>query len=150
MSLVLPSSMIGQMIAHAYEEAPNECCGMISGKDGIPTKLHHLRNSEASPYRYQIHPLDYRKVDEENEANGWELMAIYHSHVASRAYPSPTDVRMARWPGSSELDMFPDAYYILISLKDHNAPLIRAFKIKGGKVSRQAIIRPSELPQSLT
>jgi proteasome lid subunit RPN8/RPN11 len=85
-----------------------------------------------------MHPLDFLKVNDEIDKNGWEILAIYHSHVGSRAYPSPTDVLMAKWPGT-QMDMFPDAYYILISLKDRTAPLVRAFTIHGGKVGRQRI-----------
>jgi len=61
---------------------------------------------------------------------------IYHSHVASEAYPSATDIRLAQWPGSNPpVDLYPGAYYALVSLKDRDAPVVRAFEIHAGVVS---------------
>jgi proteasome lid subunit RPN8/RPN11 len=127
----LPKQYVDEMVAHAIEDAPNECCGIIAGKDGIATKLFRAKNSEASPYRYNVDPNDLFRIFRECEANDWSFFAIYHSHTASEAYPSPTDVRLAKnWP---------DAYYILVSLKDRDKPVVRAFRIEDGTVTEDAI-----------
>ena len=136
MTLHLPKAMHNEMVAHAIEDLPNEACGIILGKDGAPTQLRRARNSEASPFRYNIDPLDLLNAEREADAKGWEVLVIYHSHVASDAYPSPTDIRLATWPGSDPpIDLYPDAYYVLVSLKDRANPSVRAYTIHAGEVA---------------
>jgi proteasome lid subunit RPN8/RPN11 len=130
MSLSLPQSFIDEMIAHALEDAPNECCGIIAGDDGRAAKLFRAKNAEASPWRYSVEPKDLFRIFREVEANDWSFLAIYHSHTASEAYPSPTDVRLAFWP---------EAYYVLVSLKDADKPAVRAFRILEGAISEEEI-----------
>jgi proteasome lid subunit RPN8/RPN11 len=128
--LTLPKQVIDDIVAQAQEEAPNECCGIIAGKDGRATKLFQARNDEASPYRYNVDTDDLFRIYRECEENDWEFLVIYHSHTASEAYPSPTDVRLAVWP---------EAYYVLISLQDAERPVVRAFRILDGAVSEEEI-----------
>jgi proteasome lid subunit RPN8/RPN11 len=131
--------MLDEMRAQALEELPNECCGIISGKSGAATKLFRTRNAEASPFRYNIDPRDLLRIEKENDENGWEVLVIYHSHVASDAYPSPTDVRLAQWPGTEPpQDLYPDAYYALVSLK-YDPPQVRAYTIRAGQVAEVAL-----------
>ena len=126
--LALEKRFLDEMVAHAREELPNEACGIVAGKDGAAVKLFRARNAEASPYRYSVDPQDLFGVFKECEENGWEFLAIYHSHVASEAYPSATDVRLAFWP---------EAFYVLVSLMDPDAPVVRAFRILDGQVSEE-------------
>ena len=126
--LTLPGAVIDEIVAHAREEAPNECCGIIGGADGHATKLFRAKNSEASPYRYSVDAKDLFRIYRECEENDWNFLAIYHSHTASEAYPSPTDVRLAFWP---------EAYYILVSLQDGVNPVVRAFRILDGTVTEE-------------
>lgn len=136
MSLRLPKTMVDEMIAHARADLPNECCGIIAGLDGAATKIYRTRNSEASPFRYSIHPLDLKNALEEIDDKGWQVLVIYHSHVASDAYPSPTDIRLSQWPGvEPPLDIFSEAHYVLVSLKDRDQPSVRGFRINLGEVS---------------
>ena len=128
--LTLPDGFITEMVAHAQEEAPNECCGIIAGVEGEATRLFRARNSEASPYRYSVDPKDLFRIYRECEENDWNFLAIYHSHTASEAYPSPTDVRLAFWP---------EAYYILVSLQDAVNPVVRAFRILDSSVSEEEL-----------
>lgn len=130
MTLSLPQSFIDEMIAHAQEDAPNECCGIIAGDGGRATKLFRAKNAEASPWRYSVEPKDLFRIFRETDENGWSFLAIYHSHTASEAYPSPTDVRLAMWP---------EAYYVLVSLKDADKPVVRAFRILEGEISEEEI-----------
>ncbi len=128
--LTLPGGFIEEMVAHAQEEAPNECCGIIAGVNGDATKLFRARNSEASPYRYSVDPKDLFRIYRECEDSDWNFLAIYHSHTASEAYPSPTDVRLAFWP---------EAYYILVSLAAAANPVVRAFRILDGAVAEEEL-----------
>lgn len=135
-TLLLPETMIEEMIQHALDELPNECCGIIAGKDGVATRLYRTRNAEASPFRYNIHPSDILRVEKEIDAEDWQVFVIYHSHVASEAYPSPTDIRLAQWQGTDPpIDLYPGAYYVLVSLRDPDSPEVRAFTIHAGEVT---------------
>jgi proteasome lid subunit RPN8/RPN11 len=119
--------MFDQIVAHAHEEAPNECCGMVAGRDGSATRLYRTRNAEASPLRYVIHPQDQFRVMEEIEERGEELVAIYHSHTGSPAYPSQTDINLA--------EGWPDPLYLICSIAPPEAPEVRAFAIRDGEVT---------------
>jgi proteasome lid subunit RPN8/RPN11 len=134
--------MVDEMVDHAIADLPNECCGVIAAKDSRAVKLYRTRNAEASPFRYSIHPEDLLHITREVDDNDWEVFVIYHSHVASEAYPSPTDVRLSQWPGMDPpVDIFPEAYYVLVSLKDRDAPVVRAFRINGGQVTEETLAR---------
>lgn len=130
MTLELDQRFIDEMIAQAKEDAPNECCGIIAGEDGRSVKLFRARNAEASPYRYSVDSNDLFRIHRECEENGWDFLVIYHSHTASEAYPSPTDVRLAAWP---------EAYYVLVSLEDDDNPVVRAFRIRNGEITEEEI-----------
>ncbi len=128
--LTLPQELIDEMIAHAREDAPNECCGIIAGRDGHAVKLFRAKNAEASPYRYSVDPQDLFRIYRECEENGWEFLVIYHSHTASEAHPSGTDVRLAFWPGT---------FYVLVSLMQPDQPVVRAFRIEEGQVTEEEL-----------
>ena len=112
-----------EMIAHALEDDPNECCGILAGADGNITKLYRITNSSASPFRYQMEPQAFLQAMLDSDRNGWDMLAFYHSHTHSPAYPSQTDVRMAL-----ESWML-DVSYVLISLEHRDSPQIRGFHI---------------------
>jgi proteasome lid subunit RPN8/RPN11 len=133
--------MIDEMVAHASEDLPNECCGIIAGRDSEAMRLYRTRNAEASPFRYNIHPGDLLRIQQEMDANGWQPLVIYHSHVASDAYPSPTDVRLSQWQGTDPpLDLYPGAHYVLVSLKDRDNPVVRSFEISNGIVTEEDLV----------
>ena len=119
------------MVAHALEEDPNECCGLLAGKDGKLTGHYRMRNAEQSPYRYSMDGKELLMTLREIEDGGAELQVIYHSHTHSPAYPSATDVRLATWP---------DAAYLLVSLENRQDPDIRAFRIVEGEVTEEPVV----------
>jgi proteasome lid subunit RPN8/RPN11 len=125
----LMQNYIDRMIRHAVEDAPNECCGIIAGKDGEATGFYQMINAAASPYRYSMDPKELYRVYREIEDQGSDIFAIYHSHTHTEAYPSQTDVRLASWA---------DAIYILISLAQET-PLVRAFWIQDGVITEEEI-----------
>jgi proteasome lid subunit RPN8/RPN11 len=135
MTLRLPRTMVDEMVQHALDDLPNECCGIITGNNGTATRFYRTRNIEASPFRYSIDPRDILQVEKDIDEAGEQVLVIYHSHVASEAYPSPTDVRLSQWQGTDPpIDLYPGAYYVLVSLKDQDHPEVRAYTITGGKV----------------
>ena len=127
MTLELPQILIDEMIAHSREDLPNECCGVIGrAADGALT-LWRATNDQASPWRFNIPAQQllhlYNAID---DADG-DLLVIYHSHVASEARPSPTDLNIARLhKGATEWP-----YWVLVSLADE-PPSVRAWRIDDG------------------
>ncbi len=105
-------------MAHARAEAPNECCGMLAGRDGVATRVHRARNTEASPFMYVMDPREQLAIMDDIDAAGDDLLAIYHSHTRSAAYPSRTDVELAFYPATP---------YLIVSLQDAEHPQLRAF-----------------------
>jgi proteasome lid subunit RPN8/RPN11 len=116
---------VDEIVAHAREEAPNECCGLIAGSNGRATRVHRARNSEASPFRYVVDPQDQLRIMGEIEDAGEELVGIYHSHTRSAAYPSQTDVNLA--------EGWPDPLYLICSIAQPD-PELRAFAIRDERI----------------
>jgi [CysO sulfur-carrier protein]-S-L-cysteine hydrolase len=116
--------MVEEMAAHAREEAPNECCGMIGGIDGEARTLYRATNAEASPLRYSLDAQDQFRIMRQMEEAGEELVSIYHSHTGSPAYPSQTDVNLA---------LYPDAVYVIVSLQSEE-PDVRGYWIRDGEI----------------
>jgi [CysO sulfur-carrier protein]-S-L-cysteine hydrolase len=122
--------LVDELIVHAREEAPNECCGMIGGADGSAETLYRSINAEASPLRYSLDATDQFRIMREMEERGEELLAIYHSHTASAPYPSQTDVNLAAYP---------DSVYLIVSLQDPEDPELRGFWIREGEIEEATI-----------
>ena len=94
-------ALLDEIVAHARRDAPNECCGVVLGRDGAATSARALENLAASPFRFDVDGREliaFAFADEEDDAE--QLVAIYHSHTRSDPYPSQTDVNFAAgWPG---------------------------------------------------
>jgi [CysO sulfur-carrier protein]-S-L-cysteine hydrolase len=120
----IPRRFHDEIVAHARDDAPNECCGLMGGRDGEITSVHRAENLFASPLRFEVaNPV---KLLNAIEGAGEELAGIYHSHTKSEAYPSQTDVNLARgWP---------DPLWFICSLADSEQPVLRAFAIRDGVV----------------
>ena len=117
----ISQQLVDEMVAHAREDLPNECCGMIAGAGGEATEVIRVANAAASPLRYEMDPQGQFDALKEIEADGCELLAIYHSHTKSAAYPSQTDVNQAQnWP---------EQIYVIVSLADDDAPDVKAFTL---------------------
>jgi proteasome lid subunit RPN8/RPN11 len=123
----ISQDLVDEMVAHAREDVPNECCGMVGGRDGVAGKVIRVVNSAASPLRYEMDPQGQFDALKEIEGDGGELLAIYHSHTKSAAYPSQTDVNQAQnWPE-------PD--YVIISLADADAPDVKSYRLADLKIA---------------
>lgn len=120
-------SLVDEMVAHAREDLPNECCGMIGGRDGEATAIVRVANAAASPLRYEMNPQEQYDALKAIEADGGELLGIYHSHTKSAAYPSQTDVNQAvAWP---------EQVYVIVSLQDADAPDVKGYWLKDLKIA---------------
>ncbi|HEX2096775.1 MAG TPA: M67 family metallopeptidase [Solirubrobacterales bacterium] len=119
-----PQSLIDEIVAHAREDLPNECCGMVGGKDGEARTVYRARNGFESPLRFEVDARDlFRIVQKEMPQRDEELVAIYHSHTKSPAYPSQTDVNMAK-------NSWPEAMWIIVSLENAEQPDVKAYWLK--------------------
>lgn len=127
----LPEAYLQDILSHAQEGKPNEVCGLVAGSDGRAIKLYRTTNNDPAPrVRYNVDPLELLNALREMERNHWSLMAIYHSHPATEAYPSATDIGLA---------YYPEAVYVIVSLADAESPVVRAFRIADGKVFEEPL-----------
>lgn len=123
----ISQSLIDEMVAHAREDLPDECCGMIGGRDGEATSVVRVENGAHSPLRYEMDPQGQFDALKQIEDAGDELIGIYHSHTRSAAYPSQTDVNEAR--------MWPEQVYVIVSLEDEEAPDVKAYDLADLKIA---------------
>ncbi len=129
--LELRQDQAATLIAHAVEEAPNECCGLLAGQHGRVERIYRGTNVDHSPYTYVMDPHEQLVAFKDMEAAGLDLMAIYHSHTHTPAYPSKTDVSRA---------YYPEALYVIVSLASPEMPAIRAYHLTDGKIAEERVI----------
>ncbi|HEU4463396.1 MAG TPA: M67 family metallopeptidase [Solirubrobacterales bacterium] len=123
----ISQALIDEMVAHAREDLPNECCGMIGGRDGEALEIVRGVNAAASPLRYEMTGQEMYDIYSAIEKKGMELLAIYHSHTRSAAYPSQTDVNQAvAWP---------EQVYVIVSLENADAPDVKAYDLADLKIA---------------
>lgn len=124
--LKIPKTIHDRILAHARAEAPEECCGLLAGKNGTAETIYPMTNMHRSTVTYMIDPKEQFAVFKEMRAKANDLIAIYHSHPASAAYPSATDVRLA---------YYPDAVYMIVSLENPARPVLKAYRIVENEIS---------------
>jgi proteasome lid subunit RPN8/RPN11 len=118
---VISPETIAELLAHAREEAPRECCGLLIGKGEAVVRSVRARNLDASATRYLIDPEDHFAAIRAARAEGLEVIGAYHSHPSSAPVPSPTDVAEAN-SGSEFL-------YVIVSLSGDE---VRAYRMERG------------------
>jgi len=119
------------MVEHGLAAFPNEACGVLAGKEGRPVKFFPMTNQDASPVSYRLDPKEQLRVFDEIEDEGWDLVAIFHTHTHSEAYPSETDLRQA---------FYPEAVYLVMSLSDRSNPVLRGFRIDEGSLEEEELL----------
>jgi proteasome lid subunit RPN8/RPN11 len=125
-------SLLDELIAHAREDAPNECCGLVavdgaSGPSPRATRVYRAVNTAASPLRFEIDGRELLGAIEQIEDEGWELGAVYHSHTRSPPYPSQTDINFAaNWPGVE---------WVIVGLHGGSEAQVRSYLIEQGSVA---------------
>ena len=125
-TLTLTRALLDEMLAHATGLWPEEACGLVGGREGRAARLYPVENVRHSPVAFEMEPVQQIKALLAMEAEGLELIAIYHSHPHGPARPSMTDVANA---------YYPDAVQLIISLADRARPSVRAFTIVDGTVT---------------
>jgi len=128
--------MVDAIVAHARADHPDEACGIIAGPAGSdrPTRLVPMLNAERSPTFFRFEPQEQFALYQEMTATGEEIVVVYHSHTATEAYPSRTDISLA-----SE----PQAHYLIVSTAESAASegqlSVRSFRIVDGAVTEEEI-----------
>jgi proteasome lid subunit RPN8/RPN11 len=131
-----------EMVAHGLAGFPNESCGLLAGKEGRPVKFFRMTNAAASPSRYRFDSVQQNRVSNEMDDEGWDTLALFHTHTHSEAFPSDTDRKEAFWLGGKEL-AFPGVYYLIMSLSDREHPVLRGFQIaEDGSVKEEELVIP--------
>jgi len=130
--LVIRSDLVDAMVAHARADHPDEACGVIAGPEGSdrPERLIKMDNAERSPTFYRFDSGEQLKVWRAMDDADETPVVIYHSHTATEAYPSRTDISYA-----SE----PDAHYVLISTRDEQEHELRSYRILDGVVTEEPV-----------
>lgn len=126
----IPQSIINDMLAHAKEGYPHEVCGLITGKENLPSRIFRMSNIDKSSVSYMMDPAEQFRAFKEIRNEGLELLAIYHSHPTSPSYPSQTDVRLA---------FYPEAVYVIVSLQKVGNPDVKGFRILDGRISDEVL-----------
>ena len=119
-----------KIVEHARRDHPDEACGVIAGRAGRPERFIPMINAARSPTFYEFDSLDLLKLYREMDSRDEEPVVIYHSHTATEAYPSRTDISYA-----SE----PEAHYVLVSTRDDEVVEFRSFRIVDGIVTEEPV-----------
>jgi len=134
----ISTKLLDELIAHAKEEAPNECCGVVAVDLDTPsavspraTEVHRAMNMAASPLKFEVDGKELLGLIDAIEGDGQELGAIYHSHTRTAPRPSQTDINFAvNWPGVE---------WVIVGLADGEAPEVRSYLIEDGLVREVAL-----------
>ena len=145
--LVIRRDLVDAMVAHARRDHPDEACGVIAGPLGSdrPERFIEMENAERSPTFYRFDAAEQLKVWREMDANDEVPVVVYHSHTATEAYPSRTDIGLA---------MEPNAHYVLVSTREHgnnDGPVeFRSYRIIDDEVTEEEVSVVSSLPARST
>lgn len=130
--LVIRADLVDAMVAHARADHPDEACGVLAGPDGSDRPERHIAmvNAERSPTFYRFDSGEQLKVWREMDDSDEVPVVIYHSHTATEAYPSRTDISYAAEP---------DAHYVLVSTRDPEQHELRSYRILDGVVTEEPV-----------
>lgn len=130
--LTIRADLVDAMVAHARRDHPDEACGMLAGPEGSdrPERFVPMVNAERSPTWYRFDSMEQLRVHRAMSEAGEVPVVIYHSHTATEAYPSRTDVSIAQEP---------DAHYVLISTRDPDDYELRSYRIVDGVVTEEPV-----------
>lgn len=121
----IPRRLYDEMVAHARDDAPNECCGLVGARDGEAVQVFRAANTAASPMKFVIDPRELYATYSAIEDAGLDFGAIYHSHTRTEPYPSQTDINFAAgWPG---------VQWLILGLAAAE-PFARIYDIRDGEV----------------
>jgi len=137
--LALHPDVYAAIVAHARRDHPDEACGIVAGPVGSDAALRvvPMDNAERSPTFYRFDSAEQLRVWREMDDRDEEPVVIYHSHTATEAYPSRTDVALAAEPA---------AHYLLVSTRDPDEVEVRSFRIHDGTVREEPVVVESAPP----
>jgi [CysO sulfur-carrier protein]-S-L-cysteine hydrolase len=130
--LTIGTEIVDAIIAHARRDHPDEACGVVAGPAGsdCPTRLVPMVNAAMSPTFFEFEPGDLLRLYRDMDARDEEPIVVYHSHTATEAYPSRTDISLAAEPG---------AHYLLVSTRDPETTDVRSYRIVDGTVTEEEV-----------
>jgi len=128
--IILCRTHLVQVMTHCKEAYPNEACGILSGIGNTVLNVYVMTNAEPSPVSYFMEPQEQFRVMKAMREEGQRMVAIFHSHPHSPAYPSAKDVNLA---------FYSDAVYVIIGLSNVASPEVRAFSIIDGDVTEVSV-----------
>ena len=130
--LTIPRDLYDKIVAHARADHPDEACGVLAGPAGSdrPERFIPMTNAARSPTFYEFDSTEQFGVWQEMDDRDEEPVVIYHSHTATEAYPSRTDISYANEPG---------AHYVLVSTRDPHDSEVRSYRILDGQVSEEPV-----------
>jgi proteasome lid subunit RPN8/RPN11 len=130
--LRVPKQIYDQIVAHARRDHPDEACGVVAGPAGSdrPERFIPMTNAARSPTFYEFDSTEQFQVWKEMDDNDEEPVVLYHSHTATEAYPSRTDVSYASEPG---------AHYVLVSTRDEHETEFRSYHIQNGNITEEQV-----------
>jgi proteasome lid subunit RPN8/RPN11 len=130
--LTISPALRAKIVAHARADHPDEACGVIAGPAGSdrPVRFIPMLNAARSPTFYEFDSMELFRVWREMDERDEEPVVIYHSHTATQAYPSRTDIALAQEPG---------AHYVLVSTRDEDQEEFRSFRIVDGLVTEEEV-----------
>jgi [CysO sulfur-carrier protein]-S-L-cysteine hydrolase len=137
-TIEIHSDALADMIDHARQDAPLECCGLLLGVAGRVEESVRTRNVRASEKAYLIDPVEHLAVMKRVRAEGRAVLGAYHSHPRSPAVPSPTDLAEAHYE---------EFLYVIVSLVDPAAPGVRGYRLNGRNFVPVTLV-PVENPRS--
>ncbi|HRY08760.1 MAG: M67 family metallopeptidase [Actinobacteria bacterium] len=137
--LTIRQDLVDAMIAHARADHPDEACGVIAGPAGSdrPERFVPMVNAARSTTFYEFDSGDLLRLYREMDSRDEEPVVIYHSHTATEAYPSRTDVSYA-----SE----PNAHYVLLSTRLQDSTQVRSYRIIDGEVTEETVQITQSVP----
>lgn len=139
MAFLIPKLLIAEMISHALEADPAECCGILVGKSHAERAVRMANIHREPARRYEMDPKALSDVEREADDRGEKIVAIYHSHTFTPAYPSKTDADNAVNSGWTA------PVYVLVSLAEKWRPVVRAYRISDeGKITELPITTDGE------
>ncbi len=141
MTIKIQRKLMGELISHALQDDPNECCGLLLGSGNEADELHRMSNVNKKPIsRYTMQPGEVVEAQEKIKKSNREFVAIYHSHTFTQSYPSLIDIKNAVNVSSIA------TRHIIVSLVEKTRPVVRAFSINAESEVTELVIQTDGEP----
>jgi proteasome lid subunit RPN8/RPN11 len=129
--IIISPDVFNEIVEHARQHLPIECCGLLAGNDSTAVKVYRLTNTDSSAEHFSMEPKEQFTAVKDMRKTGLEMLAVYHSHPATPARMSQEDLRLAVTPGIR---------YIIVSLQEAEKPDIKSFLVENGQPIEEPIL----------